>query len=214
MTRKLAMEKYETSQEQFWAGNFGDEYINRNMGGKLLASNSALFAKILSNTTNIKSVIEFGANIGLNLIAIKKLLPEVEISAIEINKKAVEELHLIPGAKVYNGSILNFACDYRRDFVFTKGVLIHVNPEKLSNVINSLYESSRKYICIAEYYNPSPVSIPYRGHQDKLFKRDFAGELLEKFKDLRLVDYGFVYHRDNTFPLDDLTWFLMEKKAS
>ena len=45
-----------------------------------------------------------------------------------------------------------------------------------------------------------------------LFKRDFAGELLDKYKNkLLLLDYGFIYHRD-TYPQDDLTWFLMEKQ--
>jgi len=58
------------------------------------------------------------------------------------------------------------------------------------------------------------VSIPYRGHSDKLFKRDFAGEILDQFSDLRLVDYGFVWHRDNLFPQDDISWFLLEKQSS
>ena len=63
-----------------------------------------------------------------------------------------------------------------------------------------------------EYYNPTPVEVTYRGNTGKLFKRDFAGELLDKYSDLELVDYGFIYHRDNCFPQDDITWFLMEKK--
>jgi spore coat polysaccharide biosynthesis protein SpsF len=46
-----------------------------------------------------------------------------------------------------------------------------------------------------------------------LFKRDFAGEMLEQFADLRLIDYGFAYRRDPAFPQDDITWFLMEKKG-
>ena len=41
----------------------------------------------------------------------------------------------------------------------------------------------------------------------RLFKRDFAGEMLDRFSDLRLVDYGFRYHRDPAHPADDLTWF-------
>jgi hypothetical protein len=53
--------------------------------------------------------------------------------------------------------------------------------------------------------------VNYRGYQDKLFKRDFAGEMLDAFKDLKLLDYGFTYHRDNQFPQDDMTWFLLEK---
>ena len=64
---------------------------------------------------------------------------------------------------------------------------------------------------IAEYYNPSPVSISYRGHKDRLFKRDFAGEFLDKFSNSNLVDYNFHYHRDKNFPQDDITWFSIEK---
>ena len=74
-----------------------------------------------------------------------------------------------------------------------------------------MFQSSHRYICIAEYYNPTPVEVPYRGHQNKMFKRDFAGEMLDKFQDLRLLDYGFVYHRDTQFPQDDVNWFLLEK---
>ena len=30
--------------------------------------------------------------------------------------------------------------------------------------------------------------------------------------DLTLLDYGFLYHRDNNFPQDDISWFLIEKE--
>ena len=82
----------------------------------------------------------------------------------------------------------------------------------MPQVYDLLHQLSKRYICVIEYYNPAPVEIPYRGHSGKLFKRDFAGELLDRFRDLRLLDYGFVYHRDNNYPLDDLTWFLLEKR--
>ena len=39
----------------------------------------------------------------------------------------------------------------------------------------------------------------------------FAGELLDAYPDLELVDYGFQYHRDHNFPADDSTWFLLKK---
>lgn len=203
--------KYKTEQEVFWTGEFGNNYIDRNSGKHLEASNLALFSEILSNAEGIGSVIEFGANIGLNLNAIGALLPNAELSAIEINNRAVETLRKANQIKVYHTSILDFASDYERDLAFTKGVLIHINPEYLPSVYEQLYRSSRRYICITEYYNPSPVSIPYRGHDDRLFKRDFAGEMLEKYSDLRLINYGFKYHRDPVFPQDDATWFLMEK---
>lgn len=64
---------------------------------------------------------------------------------------------------------------------------------------------------VAEYYNPTPVTIPYRGHAEKLYKRDFAGEMLDLYPELRLIDYRFHYHKDPLFPQDDITWFLMSK---
>jgi spore coat polysaccharide biosynthesis protein SpsF len=205
-------EKFTTEQEKFWAGNFGDDYTERNVGENWIASNTAFFSKVLKNTYNINSVIEFGSNIGLNLVALKTLLPKASFSAIEINNSAINELKKnIDNIEVFPMSIFDYSPKIKKDLVFIKGVLIHLNPEKLSEVYECLYNASSKYILIAEYYNPTPVSIPYRGHTDKLFKRDFAGEILEKYKDLTLIDYGFVYHKDNNFPQDDITWFLIEK---
>lgn len=204
--------EYRTEQETFWAGEFGNEYLKRNRGAEWIAANLAFFSKILSRTEKVGSAIEFGANIGLNLIALKQLLPHAELSAIEIHEGAVKELSSLGFVKPYHQSILDFSPDYERDFVLIKGVLIHINPEMLPEVYDRLYASSGRYICVAEYYNPAPVTVNYRGNADRLFKRDFAGEMLDRFSDLQLLDYGFAYHRDPKFPQDDLTWFLMEKR--
>lgn len=202
----------ETEQEEFWLGDFGDKYIDRNRNKELLASNISLFKSILSRTGKIYSVLEFGCNIGMNLKSIKSLLPEVKLVGIEINKKAVDELRSSGIAKVIHGSVLDVEIDRSFDLTLVKTVLIHINPEKLDKVYSRLYKFSDKYICIAEYYNPLPVEINYRGHNDKLFKRDFAGELMKKYPDLELVDYGFIYHNDPIFPQDDINWFLLKKK--
>jgi spore coat polysaccharide biosynthesis protein SpsF len=206
--------KHKTEQEQFWAGKFGDDYILRNKGDQILSSNVSLFRDIIDNTKGVKSAIEFGANIGLNLEAIKQLREDIELSAIEINKKAVSGLSKLKNIKIYPQSILEFSPDYPRNLVFTKGVLIHVNPDFLPRVYDLLYKTSNRYICIIEYYNKTPVEVMYRGHKGKLFKRDFAGEILDRYEDLMLTNYGFVYHRDNNFPQDDLSWFLLEKKGN
>jgi len=201
---------FKTKQETFWAKEFGDEYITRNNGKYILAANLGLFSRIIEYANGISSILEFGSNIGNNLDALRLLLPDSDLSGIEINKNAADILSK-KGVKVYNQSILDFEPDCKRDLTFTKGVLIHINPDELQNVYQKLYDASKKYILVAEYYNPTPVSIPYRGHSDKLFKRDFAGEIMEKFPDLKLAGYGFSYHKDNSFPQDDITWFLMEK---
>ena len=203
----------QTEQEIFWSGDFGDEYIDRNQGDQLLASNLNFFNDALSSCSTIQSCVEFGANIGMNLRALQLLFPGIHCSGIEINKTAAAELgKLIGRDAVFNGAISDFEPNKQASLALIKGVLIHINPQQLGVVYEKLYETSSRYILVAEYYNPSPVSISYRGHSDKLFKRDFAGEMLDIYPNLDLVDYGFAYHRDNKYPQDDITWFLMEKR--
>lgn len=206
-------ESHKTAQEAFWAGGFGDEYINRNRDAAALAGRTHLWSTILGRASGIGSAVEFGANIGLNIHALRRLLPAADLAAIEINAEAVAELNRIEGLMVHHGSILGPQVARAHDLAFTVGVLIHINPDALPAVYDNLHAAGRRYVMVAEYYNPSPVAIPYRGHDDRLFKRDFAGEMLDRHDDLRLVDYGFRYHRDANFPLDDITWFLMEKTA-
>lgn len=201
-----------TPQEQFWAGEFGDDYTDRNRGPRWIASNLALFGRILASTRGVRSVLELGANRGLNLIALRQLLPDARLAAVEINARAVEELRQLPGIDVVHASLLDFRPASSSDLVLIKGVMIHLNPDVLPGVYDLLHAASARYICIVEYYNPSPVTVPYRGHSDRLFKRDFAGEILARHADLALLDYGFVYHGDPNFPQDDLTWFLLEKR--
>lgn len=205
-----------TEQEAFWSGSFGDDYVARNEGPGLLACNLALFARILRSTSGVKSALEFGANVGMNLRAIKLLMPAVEVSGIELNAKAAERLRAWDMVHtVYHQSILDFTPDYERDLVLIKTVLIHINPDMLGTVYEKMYASARKYICIAEYFSPQPVTVVYRGNTDKLFKRDFAGEMLDKYPSLRLIDYGFVYHRDNNYKeYDSINWFLLEKTGA
>ena len=207
--------KFKTEQEKFWATEFGDAYISRNKSPELLASNLSFFSKTLENMSRPESVIEFGANIGMNLKAMKALFPNIVLKGIEINKLAADELGTLIGEEnVFHGSILDYIANEKHHLVLIKGVLIHMNPDVLPEVYDKLYQSSSKYILVCEYFNPSPMTITYRGHNDRLFKRDFAGEMLDKFPDLELADYGFIYNRDLKFPQDNINWFLLKKQTS
>ena len=70
---------YETEQENFWCGQFGDEYVERNRSGALLGAKTAFFARVLARSSGIRTVLELGANIGLNEIALQRLLPELQM---------------------------------------------------------------------------------------------------------------------------------------
>ena len=201
---------FKTEQERFWAGQFGLNYIDRNNSESLLYSKVAMWAKMLQSASNVASARELGCNIGLNLVALRRLQPALKLSGYEINGEAAKQASEFDVAEITQGSILEEIKDEKVDLTFTVGVLIHINPCYLENVYRNLVNGSNRYVLVAEYYNPVPTKITYRGHEDKLFKRDFAGDLIDKFG-LRLVDYGFIYKRDNWAPQDDTTWFLLEK---
>jgi len=204
------MTKTETEQALFWQGNFGDQYISRNRSQVLHASNVHFFSKILASVGGeINSVLELGANIGMNFLALRQLIPDIAYTGVEINHAAAEELRAL-GPDVVTSSIESFDSEFSWDLVFTKGVLIHLNPESLDSTYEKMVRLSSRFVLVAEYFSPDPVAVSYRGETDRLFKRDFAGEILDLYPSLSLKDYGFSYRR-GPFPQDNISWFLMEK---
>lgn len=204
---------YKTEQEAFWAGEFGDDYVERSEDADFIPPRFYMFSEILKHTTGVESFLEFGPNVGLNLLALRQLMPKAKLDAIEINAKAVERLRANGFDGVRHGSFLESDFVNHADFVFTSGVLIHINPDALPQAYEALYNGSKRYICVNEYYNPVPVEVDYRGNKERLFKRDFAGELMDRYPDLQLVSYGFIYQRDPNFAQDDTNWFLLEKRG-
>lgn len=205
-------------QEALWRGKFGDEYTDRN------AVSAAHHAALVTNWSRIlhstmgrppQSVLEAGANIGLNLRALRVLL-NAEMYAVEPNGKARKKLvenELVEADKALDCLCSEIALpDASVDMAFTSGVLIHVPPDQLLPSCRELHRISRRYIVCIEYFSDKPDEIPYRGHTEALFKRDFGGFYLDHFEDLRVLDYGFAWKRITG--LDNLTWWLFEKEPS
>jgi pseudaminic acid biosynthesis-associated methylase len=202
---------YQTEQEKFWATDFGNDYPSRNEGEKMISCNLALFSKIFKNCPSIQSAAELGCNIGLNLIAINRINKQLKLRGYEINVNAAKTAREANIAEIVNTTVVEpLNANTTFDLTFTKGVLIHINPEMLQAVYQNLFDLSNQYILVCEYYNPTPVSIDYRSHKDRLFKRDFAGEMIKRY-DLKLIDYGFNYQHDPYLTNDDTTWFLLSK---
>ena len=89
--RRVTKMTYKTEQENFWAGDFGLAYIDRNNSEKLLYSKVAMWAQMLRAANSVASIRELGCNIGLNLLALNRLHPEISLSGIEINEEAVKK---------------------------------------------------------------------------------------------------------------------------
>lgn len=196
---------------EHWEGEGGNEYIARQDEKQLLYVYEEMWGRIFQEMAEIPArVLELGSSVGLNLDALRLLQPNIECLAIEPNERARKVLRQ-KGYEIRDPGIAELKYMDPVDLSFTRGVLIHIPPTELAVAYETLHRATRKYIVVAEYYNPTPVEIDYRGRKGLLWKRDFAGEMLDRFKDLKLVEYGFVYHRDPIAPQDDVTWFLLEK---
>ena len=113
----------------------------------------------------------------------------------------------------FNGTILdsNFKLN-SFDLVFSSAVLIHIHPDDVLNNMKKMYDYSKKYILIAEYFNRTPVMIDYQGEKNKLFKSDFGKTFINNF-DVELIDYGFLWgHIYDNGGFDDFTWWLFKKQ--
>jgi spore coat polysaccharide biosynthesis protein SpsF len=198
-----------TGQELFWKGEFGDKYSERNQG--LAEKRKPFFSRILQLTENVRTVLECGANTGENLRSLVSLNPTLKLSGVEINRNACEILASLDGVEAHCVALQDYNTSERYDLVFTSGFLIHVPPEDLTVVFEKLYLLSNRYILLNEYFSPTPMEIDYRGHKEKLFKRDFAKELYELYEtELKVVSYGFLWKKMEP-AWDDTNWTLMEK---
>jgi pseudaminic acid biosynthesis-associated methylase len=205
-----------TPQAEFWRGEFGDAYTDRNAASAAqMQARIALWSEILSHTISAPpaSILEVGANLGVNLRALGLLSPARRF-AVEPNDKAREILvrdKVVAHADLRGGlaTRIDFP-DAVADFAFTSGVLIHIHPDQLLPSLTEIHRCAGRWIGCIEYFSDKPEMIPYRGHDDRLFKRDFGGFWLDSFPDLRIVAYGFAWKR--VTGLDNLTWWLFEKR--
>lgn len=207
----------DTSQLQFWRGEFGTDYISRNSTtAEHLRARVGLWAKIMDKLvgTPPTSILEVGSNIGNNLRALHTLTG-AELFALEPNSEARRILvadGVTPAPNAMDGSAASIPLpDNAVDLVFTSGVLIHIHPDQLLASVKEIHRVSKRYIVCIEYFADKPEMVPYRGHEDRLFKRDYGEYYLDNFADLRVIDYGFFWKR--LTGLDNLTWWIFEKNV-
>jgi len=202
-------------RERFWAETYASEYIRRNSSFDTALGVDA-WQKMLARTSGrLESILECGCNIGRNIELLNITHPDASKAVIELGKDAYDRaLSTQRIDSSFNGSILD--SDFLPgsfDLAFTVGVLIHIHPDNLLQNMKKIYEYSRRYVLMAEYFNRTPTMIEYRGEKDMLFKSDFGKLFLESF-DVSLVDYGFLWgHIYDVAGFDDITWWLFEKKS-
>lgn len=194
----------------FWKGDFGNDYIHRNAATpERIAQKTALWCDILAKMPEFpKSVLEIGANVGINIHALRGLCPEATFYAVEPNDRArsvLEEQKLVTAAWPSTRE-----CGVVADLALTAGVMIHVPPDRLYGFCEEIHIRAKRWIVAIEYFSHEPREVTYRGHAGKLWTRDFGSFWLDNFPDLTPVANGFAWQR--TSGLDDVHWFLFSKE--
>lgn len=167
-----------------WAGEFGDEYTKRN---QVDWRARIPFWRQVIERTGARSCFEVGCNAGWNLSAIREVAPHVTTCGTDINKAACEQA-AVAGHIVFNN--LDFTAIPRKaELVFTAGVLIHIEPEHLEEMMKAIIDKSYRWVVAVEYSADKEKAIEYRGYKDKCWKRP----------------YGYLY-TELGLSLEDTTW--------
>lgn len=186
-------------QEEIWRGKLGDDYTEDNNREKFIQTKSDIFKDILNNELGIKSILEYGANIGLNIPGVLACCPKAKFYGVEINKSAYDILK--SRCTAFHQSIFD-KLNLKADLVLTYGLLIHIDPNDLDLAYKILYEHSKKYILLIEHCCKIPFTAIYRGANDVFFKNNFINDIVKKYN-LKMVRYGKVR--------GDLYWALLSK---
>ena len=197
------MEKENLKQ---WSGEFGDAYTERN--NKTVSQMERMYfdnygitrtgmnRQFINSLDRDISILEVGCNIGNQLICLQKMgfrnLYGIEPnkSALEIARQRTKHINLIEAS----GLSIPFEPSSFQ-LVFTSGVLIHVPPSDLNKFMEEVHRVTALYIWGFEYFAPNHESVPYREHEDMMWRGNFAQMYREKFPDLSIVHAKFYRYK-------------------
>ena len=196
------------ASSNIWTGDFGYAYTARNVVDWRTRTEAwhAMLGAIWDTGATIGSILEVGCNRGHNLKAIAEVTRRrLDVRGIDISMAGIMDA-LVPTVK--QGTIDREPSE-SADLVFTAGLLIHIPPEDLDDMLRHIVRVSRRWVLAIEYYAPEPTEITYQGQAGLLWKRDFEADY-QRVADLRGVATGFW---DTEHGFDRCHWWLMEKVA-
>ena len=187
-----------TPQLGAWCGEFGREYTMRSCltpeqvdalwGKNYGITRTELNRRFLGSSATDARILEVGCNIGNQLSLLQRFgysnLYGVDVQdyALEIARSRLNNVNFAQAS--------SFSLPYEDkyfDLVFTSGVLIHISPNDLPAALDEIHRCAKSYIWGSEYYASGETEINYRGHDELLWKMDYAREYLARFADLDLV---------------------------
>ena len=167
-----------TVQEQVWKSDFGVEYTKRN---RVRWNLRIPFWQDIINWTQPESVLDVGTNAGWNLLAIGDKHKDIELKGIDVNPYALAEA-TAAGLDVEEMSALDVGTRWPNEFdlVASSGVLIHIAPDDISQVMDSMIAAARRHVLAIEYPSKVEREINYQGRDGLLWKRHFGAMFQDK----------------------------------
>jgi pseudaminic acid biosynthesis-associated methylase len=188
----------DTEQIRTWSGDFGREYTDRNtftpaQVDELYQRNygitrSEINRRFLESIPRDARILEVGCNVGNQLLMLQSMGFR-NLFGIEIQDYALQRAQgRIPTAILSQASALQIPyANGFFDLVFTSGVLIHIAPHDLPVAMREIRRCAKHWIWGFEYYAPQMTEVAYRGHNELLWKTDYARMYTEQFPELELV---------------------------
>lgn len=211
-----------TEQIDFWAGDFGKNYTDRNTWDfegwndfyrvNWGATKAEINQPIVDALPKDAKILEVGCNIGLQLNGLQKQ-GFTNLYGVELQQYAVEKSKVITkGINIIQGSGFDIPFkDGFFDLVCTNGVLIHIAPKDLSKIMGEIYRCSNQYIAGFEYYSDDLVDINYRGNKGFLWKADYSKLYREQFPDLTETSRNFYPYLTETEKGNTDYFYLLKK---
>ncbi len=146
-----------------------NDYTKENAG--VIQEKLADFIYHITLALNAKKILEVGCNVGNNLASFPS---KSNVCGLDMNKVALEiSKKKYPNFKFKDGSLLKMPFeDSEFDFVFSRGVLIHIPNSDMPDVINEMLRVSKKWICNLEYFGEDGKMISWKRGNDLLWYRD------------------------------------------
>ena len=212
------VETVTTEQENIWCGDFGAEYnvrnfmtlkqmdtISRNRFG---ISRTEINKAFTYRVDKDAPILECACNIGNQLLSLKSL-GFTNLHGIDIQPDVIAAAIKRTDAALTVASVYQIPYpDNFFEMVFTSGLLIHISPENIKAAMLEIARVSGRCIWGYESYADEYTEVNYRGHDQLLWKTNFAKLYCDTVPGLRLVKEIRIQH-PNCDLVDAV--FLLEK---
>lgn len=132
-----------------------------------------------------RSALELGCNVGRNLFVLQQRYPEMALHGVDINTDAIEYARTRVRAEFLVGDLYDLdmiLSDRMVDIIFTMGVLIHLHPDALPQILEVMARHAQRALVLVEQVSADNTVV--KGPASWLPERRVTGEYIQWSPDL------------------------------